>query len=56
MVSIIPGIDTRAPERTDIKSGLVVDPNSMPICASTSFMARSTSGLIMAITPSFPWV
>ena len=54
IVSIIPGIEARAPERTDSKSGFVLLPNSMPMFFSTCFMAASTSGLIILITSSLP--
>ena len=34
MVSIMPGIESRAPERTETSSGLTRSPNFMPVCAS----------------------
>ena len=41
-VSIIPGIDTRAPERTDTSNGLSASPNFWPTAASTFASAAST--------------
>ena len=37
-----PGIDARAPERTDTRSGLVSSPNTRPVRFSTSCRASST--------------
>jgi len=56
MVSIIPGMDARAPERTETNNGLTLSPNFMFMISSTPFIAASTSGLIRLITPSRPWV
>ena len=50
----MPGIDARAPERTDRRSGLLLLPNSMPMFFSTPFMAASTSGLIILMISSLP--
>ncbi len=41
--SIIPGIDTRAPERTESSNGLMEPPNSLLISLPTFAMAASTS-------------
>ena len=43
MVSIIPGIDTAAPERTETSSGFCFAPNCRPISRSTFAIAASTS-------------
>ena len=42
MVSIMPGIENLAPERTETSSGLVWEPSSWPLAASRHFTARST--------------
>ena len=42
-VSIIPGMDSRAPERTDTSSGLSPSPKRRPMIFSTPAMARATS-------------
>jgi hypothetical protein len=36
MVSIIPGIESRAPERTDTSSGLRRSPNFLRVCDSSA--------------------
>src|SRR5262245_51594828 len=41
-VAIIPGIDTRAPERTDTRSGRAGSPSRLPVAASSRFNPRST--------------
>ena len=42
-VSIIPGIENLAPERTLTRSGSAAFPKPLPVCASTSLTASSTS-------------
>ena len=42
MVSIIPGIDTAAPERTDTSSGLSPSPRYLPVALSSRWRASST--------------
>ncbi len=42
-VSIIPGIDLRAPERTETSSGFLASPNLVPMTDSTRPSARCTS-------------
>ena len=42
IVSIMPGIDTAAPERTDTSSGLSAPPNILPVAASSRCRAAST--------------
>ena len=42
-VSIIPGIENLAPERTETSSGFVASPNPLPDRRSTSRIASSTS-------------
>jgi hypothetical protein len=42
-VSSIPGIDSRAPERTDTSSGSAGFPSRHPACASNRATASSTS-------------
>ena len=37
IVSIIPGIDALAPERTDTSNGLAGFPNCLPVILSNSF-------------------
>ena len=45
MVSIMPGIDARAPERTETSSGERASPNvaptALPTCASAASTSRS---------------
>ena len=53
-MSIIPGIDTRAPYRTDINKGFSLSPKVDPIMNSTFLMAASTSSFIMATVASWP--
>ena len=52
-VSIMPGIDSRAPERQDTNSGFVVEPNLAPISFSIFAMAAATGlaqfGRILAV-------
>lgn len=43
MVSIIPGMESRAPERTEKRRGLVGSPNVLPCCFSTFLMAALSS-------------
>ena len=45
IVSIIPGMETAAPHRTDTSSGRSAPPNCFPVSASTCFSAASTSSL-----------
>ena len=47
MVSIIPGMEMRAPDRTDTSSGLVVEPNWWP-------MAFSSSAIRSRMVPASP--
>jgi hypothetical protein len=42
-VSIMPGMDTRAPERTDTSSGLAGSPKRLPTASSTRASASATS-------------
>src|SRR5437899_2222147 len=46
MVSIIPGIETAAPERTDTSSGFLGSPNFFLLTRSSCFRWRSTSSRI----------
>ena len=55
MVSIIPGIEARAPERTETSKGFSTSPNLDFISSSTPAMAFSTSALSRATTSSFPF-
>ncbi len=43
MVSIIPGMESRAPERTETRSGLVAEPNCLPCCFSSLATAARTA-------------
>ncbi len=43
MLSIIPGIEIAAPERTETSSGFSVDPNVLPVFASSRCTAASSS-------------
>ena len=43
MVSIMPGIDARAPERTDTSSGEATSPNFAPTAVPISASAASAS-------------
>jgi len=45
MVSIIPGMEARAPERTETRSGFFGSPNFFPISFSTAAMLEATSAL-----------
>ncbi len=54
MVSIMPGIEARAPERTDTSSGISLSPNFMPVSFSMFFIALSTSGRSISMTASLP--
>ena len=42
MVSIMPGIEARAPERTLRSSGSPESPKRLPVSASSAFSAAST--------------
>ena len=53
-VSIIPGIDTLAPERTEISNGFSLSPNLAFMLFSKNSIAFSTSPLINSIAFSFP--
>ena len=53
-MSIIPGIEALAPERTDISNGFSLSPNFVPIIFSTKWIPFSTSALIKATVLSFP--
>ncbi len=55
IVSIMPGIDARAPERTERSSGICLSPNLRPVSVSILATAFSTSGFSRAITASLPW-
>ena len=55
-VSIIPGIETRAPERTETKHGFSLSPNLVSVRFSTNSIAFSTSSLKRLIIASFPSV
>ena len=55
IVSIMPGIEARAPERTDTSSGISLSPNFIPVSFSIFFIAFSTSGRSIWITASLPW-
>ena len=52
MVSIIPGIENFAPERTETSNGLVAEPSAAP-AAFSSFFTFSSISLSMAGV-SFP--
>ena len=54
MVSIMPGMEARAPERTDSSSGSSALPNCLPISVSKNFTPSSTSPWIMVRTASRP--
>ena len=54
MVSIMPGIEARAPERTETRSGFSLSPKVAPIAFSMNEMAGSTSSLSRATTRSRP--
>ena len=41
-VSIMPGIEARAPERTETSSGFDGSPNFLPVACSVSAIAAST--------------
>ena len=56
IVSIMPGIEARAPERTETSSGISLSPNFMPVSFSMLVMAFSTSGLRSLMTASLPWL
>ena len=43
MVSIMPGMDSRAPERTENRSGSRSSPKVLPICLSTEATPAFTS-------------
>jgi hypothetical protein len=42
-VSIIPGMENRAPDRTETSNGFSVPPKTRPVCRSRSRMASVTS-------------
>ena len=51
MVSIMPGIESRAPDRTETSSGFFTSPNFLPVCRSSDAMpacisARSAGGYV----------
>ncbi|OPZ01195.1 MAG: hypothetical protein BWZ11_01821 [Bacteroidetes bacterium ADurb.BinA395] len=54
MVSIIPGMEALAPERTETNNGFFLSPNLERISFSTPSIAFSTSGLSSSTTLSFP--
>ena len=41
IVSIMPGIESRAPERTETSSGFFRSPNFLPVCCSSAAMPAS---------------
>jgi hypothetical protein len=41
MVSIMPGIESRAPDRTETSSGFFRSPNVLPVCCSIEAMPAS---------------
>jgi hypothetical protein len=43
MVSIMPGMDSRAPERTEKSSGILLAAENLPCCFSTALTAALTS-------------
>ena len=43
MVSIMPGIESRAPERTETSSGFFRSPNFLPVCCSSEAIPLSIS-------------
>ena len=43
MVSIIPGIEIAAPERTETSSGSVASPKRLPVRSSSALTCASTS-------------
>jgi hypothetical protein len=43
IVSIIPGIETAAPERTDTRSGFSPSPKCLPVAVSSRWREFSTS-------------
>ncbi len=45
MVSIMPGMETAAPERTDTRSGSLGSPSFLPAAFSSFFRFFSTSSL-----------
>ena len=48
MVSIIPGIENLAPERTDTSSGLSTDPSTAPAAFSSFFRWLAISASMVA--------
>jgi hypothetical protein len=54
MVSIMPGIEARAPERTDSSSGSAALPKRLPICCSTKATPARTSASISRSAWSLP--
>ena len=52
MVSIIPGMETRAPERTETNRGRSTEPNFRAIASST----WPTLLLILSASPSGNWL
>ena len=55
IVSIIPGIEERAPERTETSSGLAASPKRLPVAASTFFSASATSRFRSSWPASFAY-
>jgi len=51
-VSIMPGIEERAPDRTETKSGSFGSPKDVPMVSSTVAMAASTSA---SMVPGKVW-
>ncbi len=54
MVSIIPGMEARAPERTETRSGASGSPKRAPTISPTRARVARTSSLSGAV--SSPWV
>ena len=52
-VSIMPGIENLAPERTETSRGFLASPNRRPIFFSSAFMCRETSSMTPSGRP--PW-
>ena len=53
-VSIIPGIDTRAPERTETNSGLDCEPNSSPTAARGALEHKVSRDVVNAALAGDP--
>ena len=51
-VSIMPGIDTAAPDRTETNKGRRVDPSCRPVAASSSSIPAANACVIAAAAPA----